>query len=336
MAIAERQLRERQEQELAGLDALETVTERPPSFPSRVWASLWPKLLAIGIVVGGWQLLVMSGWKSQYILPSPFTVFDRLWTDMHTAEFWNAINVTMQRAVKGYALALIIGVTIGLAVSRSRVLRAGVGSLITGLQTMPSVAWFPLAILLFKLTDAAIMFVIVLGAAPSIANGLIHGVDHVPPIMLRAGRVLGAKGFSSYRYVILPAALPSFTAGLKQGWAFSWRSLHGRRAARRHRQEQVARLPAGLEPGPARRPRPDGHDDRHPRHRHPRRRPLLLADREAAAPALGPRPGLTPSPAALGPEVERRREPGTSTGRHSLRRPIEVPTASGPAPPPPR
>jgi sulfonate transport system permease protein len=144
---------------------------------------------------------------------------------MHTAEFWSAINVTMQRAVKGYTLALIIGVTVGLAVSRSRVLRAAVGSLITGLQTMPSVAWFPLAILLFKLTDAAIMFVIVLGAAPSIANGLIHGVDHVPPIMLRAGRVLGAKGFSAYRHVILPAALPSFTAGLKQGWAFSWRSL---------------------------------------------------------------------------------------------------------------
>jgi NitT/TauT family transport system permease protein len=144
---------------------------------------------------------------------------------MQTAEFWNAVNVTMQRAIKGYALALVIGVAIGLAVSRSRVLRAAVGSLITGLQTMPSVAWFPLAILLFKLTDAAIMFVIVLGAAPSIANGLIHGVDHVPPIMLRAGRVLGAKGFSAYRHVILPAALPSFTAGLKQGWAFSWRSL---------------------------------------------------------------------------------------------------------------
>ena len=90
---------------------------------------------------------------------------------------------------------------------------------------MPSVAWFPLAILLFKLTDAAIMFVIVLGAAPSIANGLIHGIDHVPPIMLRAGRVLGARGIAAYRHVILPAALPSFTAGLKQGWAFSWRSL---------------------------------------------------------------------------------------------------------------
>ena len=225
MAVAEQQLKQRQEQELAGLDALETVVEPTQSFPSRLWAMLWPKLLAIVIVIGGWQLVVMSGWKPEFVLPSPFTVFDRLWQDMQTAEFWSAINVTMQRAVKGYALALVIGVAIGLAVSRSRVLRAAVGSLITGLQTMPSVAWFPLAILLFKLTDAAIMFVIVLGAAPSIANGLIHGVDHVPPIMLRAGRVLGAKGFSAYRYVILPAALPSFTAGLKQGWAFSWRSL---------------------------------------------------------------------------------------------------------------
>ncbi len=225
MAVAEQQLKERQEQELAGLDALETVVESTPSFASRLWAMLWPKVMAIVIVIGGWQLVVMSGWKPEFVLPSPFTVFQRLWDDMQTAEFWTAINVTMQRAVKGYALALIIGVAVGLAVSRSRVLRAAVGSLITGLQTMPSVAWFPLAILLFKLTDAAIMFVIVLGAAPSIANGLIHGVDHVPPIMLRAGRVLGAKGFSAYRHVILPAALPSFTAGLKQGWAFSWRSL---------------------------------------------------------------------------------------------------------------
>ena len=125
--------------------------------------------------------------------------------------------------------------------SRSRVLRAAVGSLITGLQTMPSIAWFPLAILLFKLTEAAIMFVVVLGAAPSIANGLISGVDHVPPIMLRAGRVLGAKGISAYRHVMLPAALPSFIAGLKQGWAFAWRSLMAGELLVDHRQRAVAR-----------------------------------------------------------------------------------------------
>jgi NitT/TauT family transport system permease protein len=119
----------------------------------------------------------------------------------------------------------VIGTTIGALVARVRVLRAAFGSMITGLQTMPSVAWFPLAILLFRLGEGAIFFVVVLGAAPSIANGLISGIDHIPPILLRSGRVLGARGLTAFRLIILPAALPSFVAGLKQGWAFAWRSL---------------------------------------------------------------------------------------------------------------
>jgi NitT/TauT family transport system permease protein len=93
------------------------------------------------------------------------------------------------------------------------------------LQTMPSIAWFPLAILLFQLTENAIQFVVILGAAPSIANGVIAGVDYVPPLLLRAGRNIGARGLNLYRYVIAPASLPSIVAGLKQGWAFAWRSL---------------------------------------------------------------------------------------------------------------
>ena len=114
---------------------------------------------------------------------------------------------------------------IGAAVSQSKVLRSAVGSMITGLQTMPSIAWFPLAILLFKLSEQAILFVIVMGAAPAIANGLISGADNIPPVLLRAGRVLGATGFGLYRHVILPGSLPSFVGGMKQGWAFAWRSL---------------------------------------------------------------------------------------------------------------
>lgn len=89
----------------------------------------------------------------------------------------------------------------------------------------PSIAWFPFAILLFGLSEGAILFVIVLGAAPSIANGLISGVDHTPPLRLRAGKILGARGVASWRHVVIPAALPAIVAGLKQGWAFAWRSL---------------------------------------------------------------------------------------------------------------
>jgi NitT/TauT family transport system permease protein len=95
--------------------------------------------------------------------------------------------------------------------------------MITGLQTMPSVAWVPLAIDLFQISERAILFVV--GAAPSIANGIIDGIDNVPPLLLRAGRVLGARGWSTLRHVVIPAALPSVVSGLKQGWAFAWRSL---------------------------------------------------------------------------------------------------------------
>ena len=189
------------------------------------WSGLWPKLAAIGIALFLWQLVVWSNWKEDYVLPGPRKVFPALGDIVQTAVFWQAVGNTMQRALVGFGLALLIGSLVGAAVVRVRVLRTAVGSMITGLQTMPSIVWFPLAIILFQLSERAILFVVVLGAAPSIANGLINGVDHVPPILIRAGNVLGARGFALMRSVILPAALPSYVGGLKQGWAFAWRSL---------------------------------------------------------------------------------------------------------------
>jgi len=216
---------ERLASELAGLDALEQTTRPSLSLAVRVWRATWPKLAAIGLALFAWQVVVWSGWRPTYVLPGPMTVLSRFWSDLGEAETWRAVATTLRRAAVGFTLAVLVGVAIGLAVSRFRSLRTAVGSLITGLQTMPSIAWFPLALLLFRLSEAAILFVVVIGAAPSIANGLISGVDTVPPILTRAGRVLGARGLNAYRYVILPAALPSFLTGLKQGWAFAWRSL---------------------------------------------------------------------------------------------------------------
>jgi NitT/TauT family transport system permease protein len=157
------------------------------------------------------------------VLPGPRRVWDSFVENFGTN--MEAAGTTLSRGFRGFAFALVIGTIIGALVARNRVLRSAIGSMITGLQTMPSVAWFPLAILLFKLDEGAIFFVVVLGAAPSIANGLISGIDHIQPILLRAGRVLGARRWSAFRYVVLPAALPSFVGGLKQGWAFAWRSL---------------------------------------------------------------------------------------------------------------
>lgn len=213
------------EQDLAGIDALEVPLDPALSWGARVWRATWPKLAAGGLLISLWQLVVWLELRPSYALPGPAAAFGRLLDDLRDGVLLTATGITMRRAVAGYAIAIVIGVLLGLAVARIRLLRTAVGSLITGLQTMPSIVWFPLAVLLFQLSERAILFVIVLGAAPAIANGLIHGVDHIPPLLLRAGRVLGARGIAAYRHIVLPAALPAFVGGMKQGWAFAWRSL---------------------------------------------------------------------------------------------------------------
>jgi NitT/TauT family transport system permease protein len=212
---------------LTYLESLEVESpqeRRARSAGTRAWNRAWPVLLAIAIVLVIWQLIHISGWKKD-IFPGPGATLSNLWDQAKTGLLWHAIRTTALRAIIGFGLAVVVGSVVGALVSRIRPLRAAVGSLITGLQTMPSIAWFPFAIILFGINTSAILFVIILGAAPSIANGLIAGVDYTPPLLLKAGTMMGLRRISLYRYVILPASLPAFVAGLKQGWAFAWRSL---------------------------------------------------------------------------------------------------------------
>ncbi|SCL39772.1 NitT/TauT family transport system permease protein [Micromonospora rhizosphaerae] len=216
----------RTDAEISGLDALEIAgREKGPSRLGRIWSATWPKLAALALAIGLWQAVFWTGWKDPWTFPGPVTVFEDFGHYLVSAALWDGLATTARRAAVGFAAAVAVGLVLGLGVARVKVLRAALGSMITALQTMPSIAWFPLAILLFELSEQAIFFVVVLGAAPSVANGVIHGVDYVPPLLVRAGRNIGARGLNLYRYVIAPAALPAIVAGLKQGWAFAWRSL---------------------------------------------------------------------------------------------------------------
>jgi NitT/TauT family transport system permease protein len=222
------------DQALHGLDNLDIGELAAPgdgrarALAAKAWAMSWPKLLAVALVLAVWQLFYLSnfhGDTADHLIKGPVQVLPNLWDQLTHGVLLQAVGTTMQRAVVGYGLALVFGVVIGAAVSRIPPLRAAVGSIITGLQTMPSIAWFPFAIILFGTSNSAILFVVVLGSAPSIANGMIAGVDYTPPLLLRAGKVMGLRGPALYRHLILPASLPAFVAGMKQGWAFAWRSL---------------------------------------------------------------------------------------------------------------
>jgi NitT/TauT family transport system permease protein len=212
---------------LDGLDALDFEPGRSADARDRAlraFRAIWPKLAAIALVWVVWELIHLSGWKA-FVLPGPGVTLSNLWDQLTAGLLWHAIGDTLERAVIGYALALVIGGVIGLLVARIPPLRAAVGSLITGLQTLPSAAWLPFAIILFGLNTSAIIFVIVMVAAPSIANAVIAGVDHTPPLLLKAGRLMGLRGIGMTSHLIMPAALPTFVGGMKQAWAFTWHAL---------------------------------------------------------------------------------------------------------------
>lgn len=211
----------------AGLDALDRPASGPRRrSPTRVLVrSVLPPLVALASLLGLWQAAYVLGLTPQYALPSPAATWATFAELLQDGRAWEAVTTSVSRGILGFAASVVVGSALGLAMARSRWLRAGLGPLASGLQSLPSVAWVPAAIIWFGLSDAAIYTVVLLGAVPSIANGLLAGFDQVPPLYDKVGRVLGLGEVGRIRWVALPGALPGYLAGLKQGWAFSWRSL---------------------------------------------------------------------------------------------------------------
>ncbi len=172
-----------------------------------------------------WQVIALAGIWPDYLFPGPLAVLGALVNGFQNGQYLQASLLSLQRLAIGYGISLVIGLILGLLLGRSRLLEQTLGSLILGLQALPSVCWLPLAILWLGLTDQAIIFVVVMGALFSITLGVDAGVKNTPPIYIKAARNLGARGVALSTQVILPSAMPAILNGLKQGWTFAWRSL---------------------------------------------------------------------------------------------------------------
>lgn len=146
---------------------------------------------------------------------------------MYRSDLAKAIAVSSVRLAAGFVLSLTIGGLLGLGMWRWEELDRFIGPLLLGLQTLPSVCWVPLAILLLGINERGILFVLVMGSFSAIALSLRDGLRTIPPLYPRAGLMLGARGWRLYRYVLLPASLPALAGSLRQGFSFAWRSLMG-------------------------------------------------------------------------------------------------------------
>lgn len=209
----------------SGLDSLQTVRDVAPSRARRLARSVVPPIVFVLAAVLAWQLYTVIAHPRPDLYPGPADVLDALGSAAASGHLATAIATSLGRGGFGFLLAILIATPLGLLLAEVRWLRRAVGPILSGLQVLPSVAWVPAAILWFGLTDAAVYFVVLLGAVPSIVNGLLAGIDQVPPQLRRVGVVLGANRRELQTRILFPAALPGYVAGLRQGWAFAWRSL---------------------------------------------------------------------------------------------------------------
>lgn len=172
-----------------------------------------------------WHAVAAAGFWPDYVFPSPTGVFSALVHGIDDESFLHGTIASLKRMAMGFFIALAIGIILGLAISQSRHLERTLGTVVLGVQTLPSICWLPLAVLWFGLSDKAILFVVVAGAVGSITMAISSGISNVPPIFINAARSMGAKGPALYYEVVFPAALPTIVAGVRQGWSFAWRSL---------------------------------------------------------------------------------------------------------------
>jgi len=197
------------------------------------------RLLFLVALLAAWEALFRLRLWPSYVFPSLSSVISSLisgFTDrsyplalgsftLTIGSYPSAIGVSLRRILVGYGLSLGIGIPLGLLLGRVKFVQDTLGSIVLGLQALPSICWLPLALLWFGLSEKAIMFVVVMGAVLSVTLSTADGVHNTPPLYLRAARTMGARGLRLYTGVILPAALPAILSGMKLGWSFAWRSL---------------------------------------------------------------------------------------------------------------
>jgi NitT/TauT family transport system permease protein len=172
-----------------------------------------------------WQGIVAMRFVPPYVFPGPVDVFRSLREIAADGSLWIGIRQSMSRMAVGYAISVAGGITVGVLAARSWLFKETVGSLILSLQSLPSVCWLPIALIWVGINEKAILAVVILGALFSIAVATEGAIRNVPPIYLKVGEVLGARGFVFARDVLFFAALPELLGGLKLGWTFAWRSL---------------------------------------------------------------------------------------------------------------
>jgi ABC-type nitrate/sulfonate/bicarbonate transport system permease component len=202
----------------------------PPPKPAwrRVLARvlrLW--LLAAFLVV--WELVSIFGQRINpqldVMLPPPTAVISAASDLIGRGVLFTHIFDSLYRVVLAVSVATLLGVPLGLAMGWSRRIRAVVDPLIEFIRPIPPLAWIPLSILWFGIGDVQIVYIIFLAAFFPVVLNALAGARDVDTYLLRAGLSLGARRWTLFLTVVLPAALPQIFTGIRVGLGIGWMAL---------------------------------------------------------------------------------------------------------------
>lgn len=187
----------------------------PPGYTFLTWQALMMFVIL-------WELAawLSPGWPS--LLGEVLPV---LRSDFADPAFRQALYGSARRMAVGYAFVMLIGVGGGILLGRVPLVDQLLGSVAVAIHAIPGAAWVPLAILWFGMTEQAVIFTVLLGAAGIVMVETDTGIREVPPLIRRAARTMGARGVNYFWFVVVPAAIPKVVNGLRLAWAFGWRAL---------------------------------------------------------------------------------------------------------------
>ena len=192
----------------------------------RVFDRIWPRVALLATILLVWWAVYETGWIDPSKLPSPADVWNAFTSNITGSDgLLPAARGSIIRLAFGLSVAVVVGTLIGFAMVASVVVQRSVGTLMTALQALPSIARQPLAIVWFGLTERAVMFVVFIGGVPAVAIATAISIRQVPPTLVRAARTMGAKGWTLQRTVVMQACVPGYWTGLQQAWAVAWRAL---------------------------------------------------------------------------------------------------------------
>src|ERR687891_2064590 len=172
--------------------------------------------LFVALFIGIWQLVFILGIWPRVSMPSPAMVAESFASLLQDLTLVTSIGVTMYRLVIGFAISISSGVAVGLAMVKFPGFGKTMSSFAVGLQSFPSVAWVPFAILLIGLNDFGILFVVIMSSVFSVMMSTYGGIRNISPIYIHAAKNMGAKGFSLSSYAMTPAPTPPLIVGIKQ------------------------------------------------------------------------------------------------------------------------